>query len=49
MPEDIFAENVCWWFSQADHEEEVKSFSFNIYTVFVTIQFQLSCKHKLIS
>lgn len=48
MPEDIFLENLCWWFSQADREEEVKLFSFTIYTAFVTIQFWLTYKYKAI-
>lgn len=48
MPEDIFVENLRWWFSQADHEEEVKLFSFNIYTAFITIQYWLMYKYEAI-
>lgn len=48
MPEDIFTENLCWWFSPADHEEEVKLFSFNIYTAFITIQCWLTYKYEAI-
>ena len=46
MPEDIFMENLCWWFSQADCKEEVKLFSFNIYTAFLTIQLWLTYKYE---
>lgn len=48
MPEDIFTENLCWWFSLTDCEEEIKWFSFNIYTALVTIQFWLTYKYEAI-
>lgn len=48
MPEDMFMENLCWWCSQADHEEKVKLFSFSLYTEIVTIHFWLTNKYEAI-